>query len=71
MEDLTRIPYSIRLSKKMRGIIKQNIIFALSVIAVLIISNLFQSINLPLGVVGHEVSTILVILNGLRLLYFK
>ena len=71
MEDLTRIPYSIRLSKKMRGIIKQNIIFALSVIAVLIISNLFQSINLPLGVVGHEGSTILVILNGLRLLYFK
>lgn len=71
MEDLTRIPYSIRLSKKMRGIIKQNIIFALSVIVVLIISNLFQSINLPLGVVGHEGSTILVILNGLRLLYFK
>ncbi|RRR53191.1 heavy metal translocating P-type ATPase [Streptococcus suis] len=71
MEDLTRIPYSIRLSKKMRGIIKQNIIFALSVIALLIISNLFQSINLPLGVVGHEGSTILVILNGLRLLYFK
>lgn len=71
MEDLTRIPYSIRLSKKMRGIIKQNIVFALSVIALLIISNLFQSINLPLGVVGHEGSTILVILNGLRLLYFK
>ncbi|HHT7648808.1 TPA: heavy metal translocating P-type ATPase [Streptococcus suis] len=71
MEDLTRIPYSIRLSKKMRGIIKQNIIFALSVIALLIVSNLFQSINLPLGVVGHEGSTILVILNGLRLLYFK
>ncbi|HFI0568197.1 TPA: heavy metal translocating P-type ATPase [Streptococcus suis] len=71
MEDLTRIPYSIRLSKKMRSIIKQNIIFALSVIVLLIISNLFQSINLPLGVVGHEGSTILVILNGLRLLYFK
>lgn len=71
MDDLTRIPYSIRLSKKMRGIIKQNIVFALSVIAILILSNLFQSINLPLGVVGHEGSTILVILNGLRLLYFK
>ncbi len=71
MEDLTRIPYSIRLSKKMRATIKQNIIFALAVIVTLIISNLFQSINLPLGVVGHEGSTILVILNGLRLLYFK
>lgn len=71
MEDLTRIPYSIRLSKKMRTTIKQNIVFALAVIAVLIISNLFQSINLPLGVVGHEGSTILVILNGLRLLGYK
>lgn len=71
IDDLTQIPYSIRLSKKMRGIIKQNIVFALSVIAILILSNLFQSINLPLGVVGHEGSTILVILNGLRLLYFK
>ncbi|MDG3132692.1 heavy metal translocating P-type ATPase [Streptococcus suis] len=71
MEDLTRIPYSIRLSKKMRSIIKQNIIFALSIIVILIISNLFQSINLPLGVVGHEGSTILVILNGMRLLSYK
>ncbi len=71
MEDLTRIPYSVRLSKKMRTIIKQNIIFALSVITLLLISNLSQAINLPLGVVGHEGSTILVILNGLRLLYFK
>lgn len=71
MEDLTRIPFSIRLSKKMRGIIKQNIIFALSVILILILSNLFQSINLPLGVVGHEGSTILVIVNGLRLLGFE
>ncbi|MDQ8765904.1 heavy metal translocating P-type ATPase [Streptococcus ruminantium] len=71
MEDLTRIPYSVRLSKKMRTIIKQNIIFALSVITLLLISNLSQAINLPLGVIGHEGSTILVILNGLRLLYFK
>lgn len=71
MEDLTRIPYSVRLSKKMRTIIKQNILFALSVITLLLISNLSQAINLPLGVVGHEGSTILVILNGLRLLYFK
>lgn len=70
MEDLTRIPYSVRLSKKMKTIIKQNIAFALSVIVLLVLSNLFQSINLPLGVVGHEGSTILVILNGLRLLYF-
>lgn len=71
MDDLTRIPFSIKLSRKMKGIVKQNIIFALSVISLLILANVFQIVNLPLGVVGHEGSTILVILNGLRLLSFK
>ncbi|RLU29012.1 cadmium-translocating P-type ATPase [Streptococcus iniae] len=71
MDDLTRIPYSIRLSQKMKGIVKQNIIFALSVISLLILANVMQVVNLPLGVVGHEGSTILVILNGLRLLSFE
>ena len=52
----------------MRRIIKQNIIFSILVILLLIASNFLQFLNLPLGVVGHEGSTILVILNGLRLL---
>ncbi len=43
-------------------------IFALRVIALLITANFIQGIPLPLGVVGHEGSTLLVILNGLRLL---
>lgn len=66
--DLSRIAFAIRLSRKMNRIVKQNIIFSVLVIALLIISNFFQVINLPLGVLGHEGSTILVILNGLRLL---
>lgn len=61
----------LRLSKQMNRVIKQNIFFSVSVIILLIISNLFQFINLPLGVIGHEGSTILVILNGLRLLQFR
>ncbi|WP_159563972.1 heavy metal translocating P-type ATPase [Streptococcus halichoeri] len=71
MDDLTRIPYSIRLSRQLRTIVKENIVFALAVITLLILANIFQLVNLPLGVVGHEGSTILVILNGLRLLSFK
>lgn len=71
VDDLTRLTFAIGLSKKMRVIVMENIVFALLVIASLIISNLFQQINLPLGVVGHEGSTILVILNGLRLLRYK
>ncbi len=66
--DLSRIAYSIRLAKKMQRIVKQNIYFSVGVIIVLITSNFFQAITLPFGVIGHEGSTILVILNGLRML---
>ncbi|MGN7478454.1 heavy metal translocating P-type ATPase [Solibacillus silvestris] len=66
--DLSKIAYAVKLSRKMQRIVKQNIIFSLTVIALLIISNFFQAISLPIGVIGHEGSTILVILNGLRML---
>lgn len=66
--DLAKITDTIDLSKRMNRIVKQNIYFSLTVIGVLIISNFVQVIDLPLGVIGHEGSTILVILNGLRLL---
>nr|WP_246187609.1 heavy metal translocating P-type ATPase [Ornithinibacillus caprae] len=66
--NLDKITNAINLSKRMNRIVKQNIYFSLSVIVILILSNFFQVIDLPLGVIGHEGSTILVILNGLRLL---
>ncbi|PAV28102.1 heavy metal translocating P-type ATPase [Virgibacillus profundi] len=66
--DLSKITNAIRLSGRMNKIVKQNIIFSLSVILILIFSNFIQVLDLPLGVIGHEGSTILVILNGLRLL---
>ena len=66
--DLPRIAEAILLSKKMNRIVKQNIFFSITVILVLIASNFFQILNLPYGVIGHEGSTILVILNSLRLL---
>ncbi|GHI00280.1 heavy metal translocating P-type ATPase [Neobacillus kokaensis] len=66
--DLPRIAEAVRLSQRMNRIIKQNVIFSISVIMVLICSNFFQFIDLPFGVIGHEGSTILVILNSLRLL---
>ncbi|MEK3936455.1 heavy metal translocating P-type ATPase [Sporosarcina sp. FSL W7-1349] len=66
--DLTRISYAAKLSRKMQRIVKQNVFFSIAVIIVLIISNFMQVVDLPLGVIGHEGSTILVILNGLRML---
>ncbi|MCY7485770.1 heavy metal translocating P-type ATPase [Paenibacillus alvei] len=67
-DDLTNIGRAIVLSRRTQSIVKQNIIFAAVVIMGLIATNFIFGIPLPLGVVGHEGSTILVILNGLRLL---
>lgn len=66
--DLHKLVKMCRLSRKMNRIIKQNIVFSLSVICLLICANFMQVMELPFGVIGHEGSTILVILNGLRLL---
>jgi Zn2+/Cd2+-exporting ATPase len=68
--DLQKIPYAIALSKAARRVVAQNLIFASLVIVVLLISALGFQLPLPLGVVGHEGSTVLVVLNGLRLLAF-
>jgi Cd2+/Zn2+-exporting ATPase len=70
-DDLSSLPYLFKLAKKMHVITTQNIVFALSVIISLLISNVFLDLALPLGVIGHEGSTILVILNSLRLLKQK
>ncbi len=70
-DDLMRLPYLIELSKRARRIVWQNIAFALTVIVVLILSVFAITLPLPLGVVGHEGSTLLVVLNGLRLLRGK
>jgi Zn2+/Cd2+-exporting ATPase len=56
------------LSRRAREVIRQNVIISLGVILFLLISALAERINLTAGVIGHEGSTVVVILNGLRLL---
>lgn len=70
-DDLSNIPYAISLSRAARRVIVQNLVFAIGVIVVLVVSALGLRLPLPLGVVGHEGSTVLVSLNGLRLLAFR
>ena len=65
---LDKIPQLMRLGKKTNGIIRANLIFATGVITVLTIFSLIGKLPLPLAVLGHEGSTVLVILNGLRVL---
>jgi Cd2+/Zn2+-exporting ATPase len=65
---LENIPLLLSHTRRAKRVLYQNLIFASAVIVVLIISALGFSLPLPLGVVGHEGSTVLVCLNGLRLL---
>jgi Cd2+/Zn2+-exporting ATPase len=69
--NLANIPYLLKLSKRTQTIILQNVIFSIGVILILLLSNIAGLIVLRLGVLGHELSTILVILNSLRLLRTK
>lgn len=65
---LERIATAIQLGRRSQRIVKQNIVFALSFIVLLLVANFAGGITLPLGVIGHEGSTVLVTLSGLRLL---
>jgi Cd2+/Zn2+-exporting ATPase len=65
---LEKLEQAIILGRRSQSIVKQNIIFALSFIVLLLIANFLGSITMPLGVIGHEGSTVIVTLSGLRLL---
>jgi heavy metal translocating P-type ATPase len=67
-DDLGTLAAVVRLSRRARRLVVQNLIIAATVIAVLVTWDLVGDLPLPLGVAGHEGSTILVALNGLRLL---
>ncbi|MGC5776077.1 heavy metal translocating P-type ATPase [Paenibacillus pabuli] len=67
-DNIEEIAWVIRQARRAQRTVKQNMFFAITVILILIAGNFLQDVALPLGVVGHEGSTILVILNGLRLL---
>jgi Cd2+/Zn2+-exporting ATPase len=57
-----------RLSQRARHIIRQNLVISLGTVAVLVVFALLGSIPLTVGVIGHEGSTVVVVLNSLRLL---
>ncbi|PYE45842.1 cadmium-translocating P-type ATPase [Paenibacillus barcinonensis] len=67
-DNIEEIAWVIGQARRAERTVKHNMWFAITVILVLIAGNFLQDVALPLGVVGHEGSTILVILNGLRLL---
>ncbi|MFM8368361.1 MAG: heavy metal translocating P-type ATPase, partial [Chloroflexota bacterium] len=70
-DDLRKIPFSINLARQARKVVWQNLTFSMAVIVLLVAGAFGADLALPLGVVGHEGSTVLVVLNGLRLLGFR
>ena len=69
-DDLKALPFAIWISRQAKRRIRQNMAFASSVIGLLVLCS-FLNLPLWLGVVGHEGSTLIVVLNGLRLLLEK
>lgn len=76
--DLTKIPHVLSLSRAARRVVWQNLVFAGGVIVLMVLATLFlpvlapgHTVPLPIGVLAHEGGTVLVCLNGLRLLAWK
>ncbi len=67
-DELTAVPAVVDLSRRARRLVVQNLTVAGVCITVLVLWDLIGHLPLPLGVAGHEGSTVLVGLNGLRLL---
>ncbi|MBY0113125.1 MAG: cation-translocating P-type ATPase [Phycisphaerales bacterium] len=73
-DDLGTVPWAVALARRARGTVRANIIFALSVIALMGLATLVGSLTghrvpLGIGVLAHEGGTLLVVLNSLRLLW--
>ena len=70
-EDLSKLPNAIKISKKVKINMFQNIIFALVIVSFLMIGVLFKKVTMSMGMLVHELSVLVVILNAIRLLKHK
>ncbi len=70
-DDLRRLPFAVGLSRASRAIIQQNLLISLGIILLLILTSVLGWLQLSGAVVLHEGSTLLVVLNALRLLTYR
>ncbi|MBR09437.1 MAG: heavy metal translocating P-type ATPase [Rickettsiales bacterium] len=70
-DKLETLPFAIGLSRKAKGIIKQNLWVSLGIVALLIPATIFGFANIGIAVLIHEGSTLVVVFNALRLLAYK
>jgi Cd2+/Zn2+-exporting ATPase len=69
--DLSHLPFAVGLGRKTRQIIVQNLVIAVGVIALLVVAALTGWVGMGIAIIFHEGSTIVVILNALRLLGYR
>ncbi len=67
-DDLSRLPYLIRFSRRNWGVIRQNLALSVVVIGGLIVGAVTGAFSLPIAVLAHEISEFVVIASGLRML---
>jgi Cd2+/Zn2+-exporting ATPase len=67
-DDLGKLPFAVGLGRASRAIITQNLVIALGVIGVLVVTSLAGLAGIGVAILFHEGSTIVVVLNALRLL---
>ena len=77
-DDLNKLPFMLRLSRRASEIVRQNLYFSVAVILLLVTLTIVVPLlipgfrlPLPVGVLGHEGSTLIVVVNGLRMLTMK
>jgi Zn2+/Cd2+-exporting ATPase len=67
-DDLRKLAAAQRLARRAAAVIRQNLTIAIGAMIALVAGSLFFELPLPIAVLGHEGGTLLVVLNGLRLL---
>ena len=77
-DDLSKLPFMLRLSRRAGEIVRQNLYFSVGIILTLVVLTVIVPflvpdfrLPLPIGVLGHEGSTLIVVINGLRMLTMK
>ena len=77
-DDLSKLPFMLRLSRRAGEIVRQNLYFSVGIILTLVVLTIIVPLlvpdfrlPLPVGVLGHEGSTLIVVINGLRMLTMK
>lgn len=70
-DNLETLPFAIGLSRKAKGIIKQNLWVSLGIVCLLVPATIFGLANIGIAVLIHEGSTLIVVFNALRLLAYE